>query len=71
MISNQSDRLAGITAVDDATVTIHLSQPRSTFLMKLASAPASIIDPVDVGRGDTWWKTPNGSGPFRVSEWGA
>jgi ABC-type transport system substrate-binding protein len=37
--------------------------------MKLASAPASIVDPADVSRGGDWWRTPNGSGPFRVSEW--
>lgn len=69
VISNQSDVLSGLTAVDEDTVEIRLSQPRSTFLMKLASAPATIVDPADIGRGEEWWTTPNSSGPFRISEW--
>ncbi len=68
VISGQSQQLRGVDAVDEDTVHIRLSNPRSTFLMKLASAPASIVDPADVG-GDEWWRTPNGSGPFRIAEW--
>lgn len=68
VISGQSHQLSGVDAVDEDTVHIRLSSPRSTFLMKLASAPASIVDPADVG-GDEWWRAPNGSGPFRISEW--
>ncbi|HKG25622.1 MAG TPA: peptide ABC transporter substrate-binding protein [Thermomicrobiales bacterium] len=69
VISGQTEQLRGVEAVDEDTVHIRLSGPHSTFLMKLASAPASIVDPEDVGTGDEWWRTPNGSGPFHVSEW--
>lgn len=69
LMAGQTNGLSGLTVVDTDTVQIELSQPRSTFLMKLASAPASIIDPVDAGRDDDWWRAPNGSGPFRISEW--
>jgi oligopeptide transport system substrate-binding protein len=68
VISGQFQELRGVDAVDEDTVHIRLSNPRSTFLMKLASAPASIVDPADVGD-DEWWRTPNGSGPFRIAEW--
>jgi ABC-type transport system substrate-binding protein len=69
LMSGQSKDLRGVEAVDEDTVRIRLSGPRSTFLMKLASAPASIVDPADPGRGVDWWRTPNGSGPFRISVW--
>jgi oligopeptide transport system substrate-binding protein len=69
VISGATDHLSGIDAVDDDTVHIHLATPRATFLMKLAAAPASIVDPQDVARESDWWRTPNGTGPFRIAEW--
>lgn len=69
VIAGRSDRLAGVRVVDERTVTIRLAAPRATFLMKLAAAPAAIIDSRDVFRGGEWWRSPNGSGPFKVVEW--
>jgi peptide/nickel transport system substrate-binding protein/oligopeptide transport system substrate-binding protein len=69
LIAGETDSLRGVQAVDDQTVQIHLDEPRATFLMKLAAVPASIVDAEEVGNGGDWWRTPNGSGPFRVSEW--
>lgn len=61
--------LRGLEAFDERTVRIRLSAPRSTFLMKLASAPASIVDPEQIANDSEWWRTPNGSGPFFVADW--
>ena len=69
LMAGESDRLSGVTAVDATTVEIELSAPRSTFLMKLASTPASIVDPDDIGTSSEWWRDPNGSGPFGVESW--
>ncbi len=69
VMAGETDSLTGVTAIDAATVQIVLSAPRSTFLMKLASAPGSIVDPDDVAKGGEWWRVPNGSGPFSVEEW--
>lgn len=69
LIAGESDSLSGIVALDAATVEITLAAPRSTFLMKLASAPASIVDPDEVAAGGDWWREPNGSGPFSIAEW--
>jgi len=69
VIAGESEALSGVTAIDAATVQIVLSAPRSTFLMKLASAPGSIVDPDDVAKGGEWWRAPNGSGPFSIQKW--
>lgn len=69
VIRGESDALAGISAVDERTVEILLEAPQATFLMKLASAPAAIVDPDDVARGGEWWRNPNASGPFVVESW--
>lgn len=67
-IAGRAETLRGVVAVDERTVEIRLSEPRSTFLMKLASPPAAIVDTGQVAADPEWWRAPNGSGPFAISE---
>jgi peptide/nickel transport system substrate-binding protein/oligopeptide transport system substrate-binding protein len=69
VIRGDASELSGVRVIDDRTVEITLSAPRATFLMKLASAPAAILDPDDVARGGEWWRDPNASGPYVVDIW--
>lgn len=69
LASGLRDDLPGARAIDDRTIDLQLSAPRATFLGKLAGANALIIDPRDPSRGTEWWRSPNGSGPFRVEAW--
>jgi peptide/nickel transport system substrate-binding protein/oligopeptide transport system substrate-binding protein len=69
VIRGEASELTGLRVVDDRTVEIDLEAPRATFLMKLASAPAAIVDPDDVARGGGWWRDPNASGPYVVDIW--
>lgn len=69
LIRGETDLLEGAKVVDERTVEITLARPRATFLMKLASAPAAIVDRTDVARGGEWWRDPNASGPFFVDYW--
>ncbi|HLL49300.1 MAG TPA: ABC transporter substrate-binding protein, partial [Thermomicrobiales bacterium] len=56
VIRGEARELTGVRAVDERTVEIRLKAPRATFLMKLASAPAAIVDSEDVARGGEWWR---------------
>ncbi|MFM9108858.1 MAG: ABC transporter substrate-binding protein, partial [Chloroflexota bacterium] len=69
VLANRTDDLAGAVATDERTVEIRLAAPRSTFLMKLSTSPGLIVDVDQAASDPEWWRTPNGSGPFRVSEW--
>jgi len=69
VIRGEASELTGLRVVDDRIVEIDLKAPRATFLMKLASAPAAIVDPDDVARGGEWWRDPNASGPYVVDVW--
>jgi peptide/nickel transport system substrate-binding protein/oligopeptide transport system substrate-binding protein len=69
VMRGDADTLSGIDVIDDKTLEIHLNAPRATFLMKLASAPAAVVDPADVASGGEWWRNPNASGPFVVASW--
>lgn len=64
--AGRSETLRGARVIDDRTLELRLARPRATFLMKLASPAAAIVDPVQVAAGPDWWRTPNGSGPFKV-----
>lgn len=63
-----AELLPGIVANGVKDFKIELTEPDSSFLMKLASTPASIVDRRDIQRGADWWRRPNGSGPFVLSE---
>lgn len=67
LLSGNTNELLGVREVDDRTVEIRLAQPQSTFLMKLASVPASIVERTQAAQGADWWREPNGSGPFRLA----
>lgn len=67
--SGDADLLSGIHVLSDTALTITLSTPRSTFLMKLASVPAVIVSRVQVESDSTWWARPIGSGPYKVDHW--
>ena len=68
LVSGEAETLAGVRVIDERTLEIELDEPSSTFLTRLASPAATVVDAVDVSRPD-WWQNPNGSGPFRILEW--
>lgn len=68
VLSGASDTLTGVRALDERTVEIELVEPNSSFLTKLASPAVAVVDRNDVTRAE-WWRSPNGSGPFRITEW--
>ena len=48
LVRGETTELEGVRALDERTVEIRLKAPRATFLMKLASSPAAIVDQNDV-----------------------
>ncbi len=69
MLSGASSTLSGVRVVDQNTLEITIDKPRSYFLSKLTYATASVVDINNVGDGGQWWRTPNGTGPFKLVEW--
>lgn len=68
VLAGASDMLSGVVVLDARTVDITLVRPSATFMMKLASVPASIVDRHQSIAGADW-TAPNGSGPFRLTSW--
>jgi peptide/nickel transport system substrate-binding protein len=55
------------TVVDDSTVRVDLTEPVAAFLYNISIFPAFIVPKKLVEeQGDAFWKTPVGTGPYRL-----
>jgi oligopeptide transport system substrate-binding protein len=48
---------------------VTIDAPKPYFLLKLTFATAFILDKANVESGDEWYRTPNGTGPYKLVEW--
>jgi oligopeptide transport system substrate-binding protein len=65
----ERDDIPGIRVVDDLTIEFELEQGVVDFLERLANPSTLIVDVEEAYQGGEWWQEPNGSGPFRLTEW--
>ncbi|HUG35103.1 MAG TPA: ABC transporter substrate-binding protein, partial [Anaerolineales bacterium] len=69
MNAGQADKISGLTAIDDHTLQVTIDAPKPYFLLKLTYPTAFIVDKENVESGEEWYRTPNGTGPYRLIEW--
>jgi oligopeptide transport system substrate-binding protein len=67
--SGAADHIAGIKAVDDHTLQITIDAPKPYFLLKLTYPTAFVLDKENIESGDDWYRHPNGTGPYQLTEW--
>jgi len=64
------DEVVGIQVIDDRTLDITILQSTPVFLYKLTYPTAYVLDREQVEADpERWALAPNGSGPFRLTEW--
>ncbi len=68
-LAGDADTIAGVEAVDDQTLLVTLDAPKPYFLAKLAQPVALVTQADNVALGSTWWRRPDGSGPFTLRRW--
>jgi len=69
VLSGATEGISGVNVIDDYTLEVTIDAPKSYFLSKLTYPTAFVVDRADVGSGGEWWRTPNGTGPFRLKQW--
>jgi oligopeptide transport system substrate-binding protein len=69
MHAGRADHIAGLKALDDRTLQVTIDAPKPYFLMKLTYSVANIVDKANVESGPEWYRTPNGTGPYRLIRW--
>jgi oligopeptide transport system substrate-binding protein len=69
MVAGQADHIAGLKALDDHTLQVTIDAPKPYFILKLTFPTAFIVDKDNVESSPEWYRTPNGTGPYRLTEW--
>ncbi len=65
----EATSISGLRALDEHTLEVHLDAPKPYFPMKLCYVTAFIVDQANIESGPEWYRTPNGTGPFRLIRW--
>ncbi len=71
MHDGKADHIIGLKIVDEHTLQVSLVKPVPYFLLKLTYPTGYIVDKENVESSETWYLTPNGTGPFRLIRWDA
>src|SRR6266498_2462233 len=69
MNEGTADHISGLKIIDDHTLQVTIDAPKPYFLLKLTFATAFIVDKANVESGEEWYRTPNGTGPYKLVEW--
>ncbi len=68
-VNGQADHISGLRVIDDYTLEVTIKAPLPYFLMKLTYPTAFVVDEANVTSGPEWYRTPNGTGPYRLIRW--
>jgi oligopeptide transport system substrate-binding protein len=69
MTESKADHIAGLKILDEHTLQVTIDAPKPYFLLKLTFATAFVLDKANVESGEEWYRTPNGTGPYKLIEW--
>jgi oligopeptide transport system substrate-binding protein len=69
VLEGRAREISGIKVIDDYTFRVTIDAPKSYFLSKLTYPTTFVVDKANVSQGKEWWRKPNGTGPFKLTEW--
>ena len=69
-IAGDSLTISGVRVINELTIEITIDQPKSYFLAKLTYPTAFVLDRENIEASPkNWFRKPNGTGPFRLTEY--
>jgi oligopeptide transport system substrate-binding protein len=69
MHSGKASHISGLRALDDHTLQVTIDAAKPYFLYKLTLPVAFVLDQKNVESGANWYRTPNGTGPYKLTRW--
>jgi oligopeptide transport system substrate-binding protein len=69
MQAGTADHISGLKAIDDHTLQVTIDAAKPYFLYKLTMPVAFVLDQKNVESGANWYRTPNGTGPYKLTRW--
>ncbi len=67
--AGKAQSVSGLKVIDDHTLQVTIDAPKPYFLLKLTYATAFVVDKENVESGANWVYRPNGTGPYKLTEW--
>ena len=68
-LAGAATQISGVQVIDDRTITIEIDAPKAYFLSKLTYPTSFVIDRNNVVGNPAWTAEPNGTGPFKLTEY--
>ncbi len=69
MHSGKANHISGLKALDPHTLQVTIDAAKPYFLFKLTLPVAFVLDQKNVESGANWYRTPNGTGPYKLTRW--
>jgi oligopeptide transport system substrate-binding protein len=69
VLAGKATTISGVEVINDYTLKVSIDAPKVYFLAKLTYPATFVVDKSDVESGKDWWMKPNGTGPFKLTEW--
>ena len=69
VLAGEAEEISGVKVIDDYTLQVTIDAPKAYFLSKMTYPTAFVVDRANVELGGEWWRSPNGTGPFRLRQW--
>jgi len=69
VLAGNTKEISGVKVIDEYTLQVTIDASKSYFLSKLTYPTAFVVDKDNVRAGGRWWRSPNGTGPFKLKEW--
>ena len=69
MQAGTADHISGLKAIDAHTLQVTIDAAKPYFLYKLTMPVAFVLDQKNVESGANWYRTPNGTGPYKLTRW--
>jgi oligopeptide transport system substrate-binding protein len=69
MYEGKADHISGLVVMDEHTLQVTIDAPKPYFLLKLTYPVGFVVDQENVESGSEWYRTPNGTGPYRLKQW--
>jgi oligopeptide transport system substrate-binding protein len=69
MAYGKATHVSGLQALDEHTLQVTIDAPKPYFLLKLTYPTAFVLDKANVESDPEWFRTPNGTGPYKLTEW--
>ena len=69
-LNGDAQTISGVRVIDEHTIELTIDAPKSYFLAKLTYPTAFVVDRENVEANPrTWFRTPNGTGPFKLTRY--